>query len=145
MRDARKRKGLTLRDVSEHSGGAFRPNALAAWERGERHLSLERFCDLADFYEVPAERLLAEVLRRFEGRPQVIVDVSAIERLEGPTAEAVQGFVHQVSALRNEVSLRIKVRSGDLQVLSTTLGLREDELQAALQEALPETGTPRAR
>lgn len=140
LREIRKRKGLTLRDASERSEGSFRPTALAAWERGERHLSLERFCDLAGLYEVPAERLLAEVLRRYEDRPAVIVDVAAIERLEGSAAQAAKDLVHQVFALRDGRSTMVRLRTGDLQVLSTTIGLREDEFKISIRDALPNGG-----
>lgn len=62
LRRARMARGLTLRDVGYRSDGAFTPTAVAGYERGERSISLQRFCELAAFYGVAPERLLAEIL-----------------------------------------------------------------------------------
>jgi len=48
--------------VGARSGGEFTPTAVAGYERGERRISLQRFCDLASFYGVAPEALLAEIL-----------------------------------------------------------------------------------
>ncbi|MDQ2964665.1 MAG: helix-turn-helix domain-containing protein, partial [Chloroflexota bacterium] len=55
LRRARQTRGLTLRDVGIRSGGIFTPTAVAGYERGERAISLRRFCDLATFYDVAPE------------------------------------------------------------------------------------------
>jgi transcriptional regulator with XRE-family HTH domain len=64
LRDARRKRGLTLRAVWRRSGGRFKPSALGGYERGERSISLDKFCGLAAIYGVAADRLLAEVLDR---------------------------------------------------------------------------------
>ena len=43
LRRARLARGLTLRQVGERSLGAFKPTAVAGYERGERAISLKRF------------------------------------------------------------------------------------------------------
>jgi transcriptional regulator with XRE-family HTH domain len=63
LRAARRACGLTLRDVGSMTEGVFKPTAVAAYERGERRISLQRFCDLSVLYGVPPERLLALILR----------------------------------------------------------------------------------
>ena len=76
LRHARQARGLTLRDVGLRSGGAFSPTAVAGYERGERGITLERFCKLADFYGVLPDRLLAEIV----GDPaDIIVDLASLE------------------------------------------------------------------
>lgn len=62
LRRARSGRGLTLRDVGMRSAGKFTPTAVAGYERGERKISLQRFCELATFYGIEPERLLAEAL-----------------------------------------------------------------------------------
>ena len=77
LRRARTARGLTLRDVGIISGGTFTPTAVAGYERGERNISLRRFCDLAIFYGVEPVRLLAEILLS-EDRESV-VNLTAFE------------------------------------------------------------------
>jgi transcriptional regulator with XRE-family HTH domain len=76
LRQARVARGLTLRDVGLLSERAFSPSAVAGYERGERGITLERFCSLAGFYGVPPDRLLAEILGE---AANVIVDLASLE------------------------------------------------------------------
>ncbi len=62
LRRARAARGLTLKEVASASGGRFSSTAVAGYERGERNISLQRFCELADFYGIEPERLLADAL-----------------------------------------------------------------------------------
>ena len=79
LRRTRIARGLTLRDVGLRSGGAFSPTAVAGYERGERRITLERFCVLADFYGVLPDRLLAQIV----GDPaDDIVDLVSLEEPE---------------------------------------------------------------
>src|SRR5512141_3377511 len=50
LRRARQARGLTLRDISTLSGGRFKPTSIAGYERAERAISLDRFCDLCALY-----------------------------------------------------------------------------------------------
>lgn len=77
LRRARKARGLTLRDVGMQSGGVFTPTAVAGYERGERAISLQRFCDIAAFYGVAPEDLLTEA-RRFDDH-EPVVDLTPFE------------------------------------------------------------------
>ena len=77
LRRARKSQGLTLRDVGIRSGGTFTPTAVAGYERGERSISLERFCELATFYNVAPQVLLAEALHPDDREP--VVDLTPLE------------------------------------------------------------------
>lgn len=137
LRRAREARGLTLRQASNLSGGRFPPTSLASYERGERAISVERFCRLAAVYRIPPERLVAELMRAVEGRPPAVVDLARLEQLDTPEARIVDGFVREVSVLRGEqpgdvVSLRV----GDLEVLATASGRRPDELLDAIRPAL---------
>ena len=64
LRDARKASGLTLREAAARSSGRFRPTSIARYERGERSISLVRFCHLAKVYGVGPEQLLPRALNR---------------------------------------------------------------------------------
>lgn len=78
LRRARRARGFTLRDVAVRSGGAFKPTAVAAYERAERSISLQRFCELAELYGVRPELLLAEIMMKRGG--QDLVDLTRLER-----------------------------------------------------------------
>lgn len=66
LRRARRARGLSLRAVERLSGGRFKPSSIAGYERGERKITVERFCELARFYGFPPERLLGDVVERMD-------------------------------------------------------------------------------
>jgi transcriptional regulator with XRE-family HTH domain len=76
LRRARLARGLTLKGVGELSNRSFTPTAVAGYERGERQISLQRFCDLASFYGVAPELLLADIQR---GMHQELIDLTQLE------------------------------------------------------------------
>ena len=84
LRRARTACGLTLQEAARRSNGRFAATSIAGYERGERQISLIRFCDLADLYSVRPERLVAEVMEelRPEGRRDILIDLTRAEALE---------------------------------------------------------------
>ena len=139
LRGMRTKRGLTLRETATRSAGTFKPSVLAAYERGERSISLERFHALASLYEVPPERLLAEVVRSLEERPPDVVDVNTMRRQDGPVAETVSQFIGRVMRLRGVRTDTVTLRTGDLQVLSASLGMTERDLRTAVDGAFGRT------
>lgn len=81
LRRVRLARGLTLKEVGTRSGGDFTPTAVAGYERGERTISLQRFCDLCAFYGVDADLVLASVLHPGKGGDR-LVDLTALEARE---------------------------------------------------------------
>lgn len=140
LRDMRTKRGFTLREAASRSAGTFKPSVLAAYERGERRISLERFHTLAAVYGVSPQRLLAEVIRKLEERPPDVVRVGAVRELEGPAARTVNLFVERVMKLRGVRADTVTLRSGDLQVLSVSLGVSERELKNAVEGASGSAG-----
>jgi len=137
LRRARKARGLTLREASIISRGAFKPTSLASYERGERTITLERFCRLAWLYRIQPERILAEVVRAVEGRTPTVVDLPQLESLGRVEATIVAGFVREVRNLRHgPAGEAISLRSGDLEVLASASGRRADEFLKAIRPAL---------
>lgn len=63
LRRARIERGLTLRAAATASGSRFKPSSIAGYERGERAITLQRFCDLAVLYGTDACGLLDGILR----------------------------------------------------------------------------------
>jgi len=56
---------------------AIGAQAVAGYERAERKISLQRFCELANFYGVEPERLLSEALHPND--PDLVVDLTPFE------------------------------------------------------------------
>lgn len=137
LRLARRARGLTLRDVSSLSSGIFKPSSLASYERGERALSLERFLSLADLYSIPPARLMAQISRRVEGRPPIVVDVRTAHTIGGVEGAVLAGFVHEVITLRRQPAPEeISLRDSDLEVLATASGRRSEQFMEAVEPAL---------
>ena len=102
LRDARLARGLTLRDVGTRSKGLFKPTAVAGYERAERGISLERFCDLARLYGMAPERLLLQILWRMAGGPEPSIDRAKVEELPVEEADVVGDFLQKVRRLRGD-------------------------------------------
>jgi transcriptional regulator with XRE-family HTH domain len=137
LRRARETRNLSLRDAVRVSSGVFKASTLASYERAERALPLERFFQLAFLYEISPVRLLADVLRRVEGRPSVRVDVRRVKSMGGAEAAILDGFIRNVFMLRDQdVADTISLREGDLEVLATATGRRVHQFRAAIGPAL---------
>ena len=134
LRSAREARRLTLRDVATASGGRFKATSVASYERGERAISVARFCELCRFYGVRPDRLLGEIVRSTAGAEEPVIDISILESLSSEEAALVSGFVQQVRALRGELEGEtIVLRAGDLEVLATASGRRANELAELLR------------
>jgi transcriptional regulator with XRE-family HTH domain len=139
LRDARRRLGLTIRESAARSGTRFRPSAIGGYERGERAISLERFCDLAALYGIPPDRLLADVLDRVrpEGRAEVVVDLTELELLPGEEPRRAAELVDRVRRQRgSEAGDHISLRAGDLDALAMAFQLPAGDLLRLLEPAI---------
>jgi len=137
LRRTRIARGLTLREAAAASGGRFQATSVAGYERGERSISLERFCDLCRIYGMAPERLLADIVRAAEGRAEPKIDLEVLEKLGSVEGALISGFVREVSALRSErKGDTIVLRAGDLEVLATASGRKPEELLEMLRPAL---------
>jgi transcriptional regulator with XRE-family HTH domain len=137
LRDARLARGMTLRDVGARSNGMFKPTAVAGYERAERGISLERFCDLARCYGMAPERLLLQILWRIGGGPEPSIDRTKVTDLPVEEADVVGTFLQKVGALRgNPNDEVVKVRIQDLEVLATVSGHQLGEFLDHIEPAL---------
>jgi transcriptional regulator with XRE-family HTH domain len=135
-----------LRDVAERSSGRFRPTSVAGYERGERAISLERFCDLCEVLEISPERTLIEVLRALGRRAEPAVDLTALLGSGEEETGLVAGFVRQVLAQRGERHAdRVVLRAGDVEVLASASGIREEDLLERFGRSRPTEPTPTDR
>ncbi len=139
LRAARRRRGLTLRELEQLSRGRFKATSVAGYERGERTISLERFFELARLYTMSPQRLLAEIERATEERPPVILDFRRVNGLGGREAALLADFASEVRAMRGEWDPdMITLRAGDVEVLATLSGSRADDFLERIKPALVE-------
>jgi transcriptional regulator with XRE-family HTH domain len=127
LRSIRVERGLTLRDVGVRSNGKLTPTAVAGYERAERGVSLQRFCELCELYGVRPVVALAEVVERAEGRAPIVVDLTKATTLGGPEGTALRGFVEEISSLRGQKTEALILRAGDVEVLAASAGREPDE------------------
>lgn len=127
LRKARLERGLTLDDVWLRSAGRFKPSSVGGYERGERSISLDRFCLLAAFYATPADRMLAAVLEEVnpEGREQLVIDLNELAQLQSSDAEWVGEYIQNLLTERGDLgSDVVTLRSGDVEALGLLGGIR---------------------
>ena len=123
LRRARRARGWTLRDVGSRSDGQFKSTAVASYERGERAISLERFCELTRLYGMRPDRILSQILWRLSGGPEPTIDRRRLPELPEQEAGAVADFIEEVRRLRGDADeATITIRIQDLEVLATVSG-----------------------
>jgi transcriptional regulator with XRE-family HTH domain len=137
LRRARRARGFTLRQVAIQTAGRFKATSVAGYERGERTVSVERFCELCGLYGVAPQAVLGDILVAVGGRPEAEIDLSRLERMESAEGGLLSEFVRQIKALRKEAaSETIALRAGDIEVLATAAGKKPEELARAIEPAV---------
>lgn len=139
LRNARADRGLTLRQVARMSDGRFKPSVVGGYERAERRVTLARFYQLATFYGVPADRLLARALARL-GAPEpekTVLDLHSLERLAEPPVQTLSRFVREVKSERGDPAEDvITLRAGDLEAIAQASGVEVAQLLSGLRPAI---------
>lgn len=138
LRRVRVERALTLSDVEARSGGRFKPSSLGGYERGERLISLTRFCELAAVLGIPADRLLQEVLARAASQDslEVVIDVDGLSSLDDEV-RVIRDYVEQIRSRRGDfVTDVITLRSSDLGALALASRTAPEALLHKLAPAL---------
>lgn len=139
LRDARKRRGLTLHDTTSLSGGRYKASAVGGYERGERSISLQRFCELAELYGESPDRLLAEAFDGLSpGRgDDVVIDLTRLPLVKEEEGRVVAQYVYELKSRRGDYEGEvITLRSGDLDALALRSRMKPRVLRQKLSPAL---------
>lgn len=139
LRRLRRERDLTLHEVRDRSGGRFKPSVLGSYERGERSISLERFCELARVYRITPDRMLGEVMSEVspESRSEVVIALDRLPFIEGEERRVVTDFIQLILRRRGDRTADVlTLRSGDLEVLAMRAGVEPPELLAQISPAL---------
>ncbi|MBP7631333.1 MAG: transcriptional regulator [Acidimicrobiales bacterium] len=137
LRAIRRQKRLSLQDAEELSGQEFKASVLGAYERGERAISVPRLHRLARVYQVPADQLLprddddpraeqASYLDLTAPVPapprKVVLDLSRLEEIGGPTGEMLRRYVAMIQLQRQDFNGRVlTIRRDDLRAIACIL------------------------
>jgi transcriptional regulator with XRE-family HTH domain len=136
IRRARLDRGMTLRELADSSAGRFRPTSLAGYERGERTISVLRFCELCRLLQIQPGRVLGEIIRTIHGPGEPEIDLTKLEVLRAPENELIAGFIKQVLVQRGERHVEtIALRVGDVEVLASVAGRTPAELRDIVRSA----------
>jgi hypothetical protein len=128
-----------LRELTQRSDGRFKATSVAGYERGERTVSVERFCELCVLYGVAPQAVLGDILVAVGGGSEQDIDISRLETMRSAEGSLLSEFVRQVKALRREPpSETIALRAGDIEVLATAAGKKPEELAEATEPAVRE-------
>lgn len=137
LRQARRARGWTLRDVHAKSRGRYKPSSLGGYERGEREISVSRFCELAFLYGIPPAQLLGSVLRDVAWTTEVVIDLTRLELLPGEEGRMMAEFIYDLKVRRGDSRTDIiTLRAGDLEILATASTQEPDILLESLRPAL---------
>jgi hypothetical protein len=115
---------------------------VGGYERGERVISLGRFCQLAGLYGFPPERLLSDALKSMisdDDSPRLAIDLERFSTLGGnrEEAERVSDFIHRVRETRGDhAGDVITLRAGDLEAMALASGRDSRALRDMLGPAL---------
>jgi transcriptional regulator with XRE-family HTH domain len=143
LRRMRRARRLRLRDVASRSGGRFSATGIAGYERGERAISVVRFCELCDLYDVRPDRLLAEALRAAESRPPATIDLRRVETMDEREARLLQTLIARIQSRRGDLGAgTITIREQDLAILATAVDRSTEDLLKDVGAAM-ELQTPR--
>jgi transcriptional regulator with XRE-family HTH domain len=139
LRSARLARGWTLKDLSRHSNGRFKPSAVGGYERGERSITVERFSELAILYGTPPDVMLAAALEPSGplAPRDIVIDLSRVDRLDPNERAAVDSLVQYVAARRRQAAVdRIRLRWADLVLLAEAAGIAPGEMIGRMHPAL---------
>jgi transcriptional regulator with XRE-family HTH domain len=139
LRDTRVRLGMTLYDVARVSSGRFKPSALGGYERGERSISIDRFCELARLYGASADELLSQVLLRLDpsDRREIVLDLRRMELVDSWIRGRLAEFVHRIKAVRRDYETDvITLRSGDIAAIAAAAGRSTGEIVSGIAPVL---------
>jgi transcriptional regulator with XRE-family HTH domain len=137
LRRARAARGLTLRQVASVTGGQFKATSVAGYERGERTISVERFCQLCDVYGAAPNVVLADIVNAVAGTMQTVIDLGRLEEVGPAEREHVEEFVRHILAQRRGPRTdTLVLREGDMEVLASEAGTTREQLAQALEPAI---------
>jgi transcriptional regulator with XRE-family HTH domain len=138
LRSLRKQRGLTLQQVEVLSNKRLKGSLLAAYERGDRNISVTRLQQIATLYSVPVTQLLPEEIEAQAEPslpPKLAIDLQQLSGLPERQSAILARHVAQLQQQRQDFNTSvITFRSDDLEQLAAAYKTTADMLRRSLQE-----------
>lgn len=135
LRNIRRQKGLTLRDVESESSGRWKAVVVGSYERGDRALTLKRAVGLAKFYEVPLDELLGLQKLSRSKAVGLTFKLSAFRAKERTLPAVFVRYFKEICRKRSDWNGEIlSIRASDVMALSIILDMSEERLHSWLRE-----------
>ncbi|TMB71687.1 MAG: transcriptional regulator [Chloroflexi bacterium] len=138
LRSLRKQRGLTLQQVEVLSNKRLKGSLLAAYERGDRNISVTRLHQIATLYSVPVNQLLPEEL---EGvgepalPPKLAIDLTQLQGLPERQGSILARHVARLQQQRQDFNTPVVTfRADDLEQLAAAYKTSPEMLRRSLQE-----------
>jgi transcriptional regulator with XRE-family HTH domain len=138
LRSLRKQRGLTLQQVEVLSNKRLKGSLLAAYERGDRNISVTRLHQIATLYSVPVNQLLPEEI---EGGgepalpPKLAIDLSQLQGLPDRQGSILARHVAKLQQQRQDFDTPVVTfRSDDLEQLAAAYKTTPEMLRRSLNE-----------
>jgi transcriptional regulator with XRE-family HTH domain len=138
LRSLRKQRGLTLQQVEVLSNKRLKGSLLAAYERGDRNISVTRLHQIARLYSVPVNQLLPE---EAEGTPEpalppkLAIDLNQLQGLPERQASILSRHVTRLQQQRKDYNTPVLTfRQDDLEQLAAAYKTTPEMLRRSLHE-----------
>jgi len=138
LRSLRKQRGLTLQQVEVLSSKRLKGSLLAAYERGDRNISITRLHQIALLYSVPVTQLLPEEIDapvEVALPTKLAVDLAQLaglpERQGAPLAKHIAQLQQQRKDFNTPV---VTIRADDLEQLASAYRMTPELLRRTLHE-----------
>ncbi|HYM49028.1 MAG TPA: helix-turn-helix domain-containing protein [Candidatus Limnocylindrales bacterium] len=138
LRSLRKQRGLTLQQVEVLSNKRLKGSLLAAYERGDRNISVTRLHQIATLYSVPVNQLLPE-----EGEgvsepappPKLAVELSQLQGLPERQGSILARHIAHLQQQRKDFDTPVVTfRGDDLEQLAAAYKTTPEMLRRSLHE-----------
>ncbi len=138
LRSLRKQKGLTLQEVEVLSSKKLKGSLLAAYERGDRNISVTRLHQISRLYGTPVQELLPEDMppaEEAEIPPKVSIDLKQLAGLPERQATPLAKHLMAIQDQRRDFNGRVlTIRTADLDSLATAYHTTPDVLRRTFRD-----------
>src|SRR5205807_8018411 len=138
LRSLRKQRGLTLQQVEVLSNKRLKGSLLAAYERGDRNITVTRLHQIATLYSDPVNQSLPEEI---EGvgepalPPKLAIDLSQLQGLPERQGSILARHVARLQQQRQDFNTQVVTfRSDDLEQLAAAYKTTPEMLRRSLNE-----------
>lgn len=135
LREIRKNRGYSLKDVEAKSKNRFKTATLGAYERGQRNVSISHIWELAQFYDVSPDELMyvekEPLARRKQRSLRITTDFTEVDE------NLLHTYLKFVDIKRKEFDWKVhSLRKDDIFSLAHVLNVTPDVIGEKLDQII---------